>query len=69
MPVSLDGQTYELRVVQIKGGGGGLKYSSNGYETMVSFTALIFPAALTPSVPSITSAGAADTISGTGTTG
>lgn len=69
MPVSLDGQTYELRVVQIKGGGGGLKYSSNGYETMVSFTALIFPAALTPSVPSITSAGAADTISGTGTSG
>lgn len=48
MPVSVDGQTYETRVVQIVRGAGGIQYSSLGVETMVQFTALIFPASMTP---------------------
>lgn len=48
MPVSLDGQTYEARVVQIIGGAGGIQYGSIGAETMVSFSLLVFPAELTP---------------------
>lgn len=67
MPVSLNGQAYELRVVQIKGGKGGLRYASLGAETLVSFSHYVFPAALTPAVPVITGTG--DQVVGTGTSG
>ena len=67
MPVTLNGQAYELRVVQIKGGKGGLRYASLGAETLVSFSHYVFPAALTPAVPVITGTG--DQVVGTGTSG
>ncbi|MGA0561694.1 phage head spike fiber domain-containing protein [Ancylobacter sp. VNQ12] len=67
MPVSLDGQAYELRVVQIKGGKGGLRYAPLGVETLVSLALYVFPAVLTPPVPVITAAG--DQVVGTGTSG
>lgn len=51
MPVSLDGQTYTTRVVQIIGGAGGIQYGSIGAETMVSFSLLVLPAELVPVSP------------------
>lgn len=67
MPVSLNGQAYELRVVQIKGGKGGLRCASLGAETLVSFSHYVFPTVLTPPVPVITATG--DQVVGTGTSG
>lgn len=48
MPVSFDGQNYTTRVIQIVGGAGGISYGSIGAETLVSFSALVFPASMTP---------------------
>lgn len=48
MPVTLDGQGYVDRVVQIQRGFGGINRASAGMKTRVSFTLHVFPASMTP---------------------
>lgn len=53
MPVPTNGATYQLRVVQIVGGAGGVSSSAVGIETQVSFSLRVFPADMVP-LPEIT---------------
>lgn len=53
MPVPTNGATYDLRVVQIVGGAGGVSTSAVGVETQVSLSLLVFPAIMVP-LPVIT---------------
>lgn len=53
MPVPTNGAIYQLRVVQIVGGAGGVSASAVGVETQVSFSLLVFPADMVP-LPDIT---------------
>lgn len=50
MPVSLDGSSYERRLVQIQRGGAGVRHDpiGRGLHTRVGFTLWVFPAAMTP---------------------
>lgn len=66
MPVCLDGATFDIRLVQITGGIPE-QASPGGATLTVNLTLLVWPAEMTPAIPSITAAGA--TIDGTGTTG
>ncbi|PZQ82658.1 MAG: hypothetical protein DI549_10780 [Ancylobacter novellus] len=68
MPVWL-GASYQIRLVQLRGGGGGLSYRANqrGLKVEVSATLLVFPPEMTPALPSITAVD--PSIAGTGTVG
>lgn len=48
MPVTLDGQGYVDRVVQIQRGLGGINRAAAGMKTRVSFSLAVFPASMTP---------------------
>lgn len=50
MPVSMNGSTYERRLVQISGGIGDSESRGAGYST-VTLTLLVFPPEMTPAVP------------------
>lgn len=53
MPVPTNGAIYQLRVVQIVGGAGGVSLSAVGVETQVSFSLVVFPADMVPPTPTI----------------